>query len=113
MTNHIGFMVTSTAGGALNLYATNANGSSQTKSASLETAVTGTNYEFFISVTSDTNIAYYWRKNGGSWSSVLNHTTNIPSSSTSEQHCTVGLIHTEAITGSDNDAYIGGMTYKR
>lgn len=108
---HVGFMITTTAGGVKSLYATNANGTTQTKSASLDTPADADFYDFRIDMTAATNIAFYWRKNGGSWSSATNHTTNIPAESTTIQGLAIGQIRGGAITTGSSSW--GGVSYSR
>lgn len=75
---HAGFMV-DIAAGVASLKASNANGTTQTKSAALTTLTTADQVDVALKFNGTTSIDYYWRKNGGAWSSATNQSTNIPS----------------------------------
>lgn len=77
-TNHAGFFL-QTAAGVHSLYASNANGTTQTKSAALTTVSAGNVIDVYLKINSTSSIDYYWRVNGAAWSSVTTHSTNIPS----------------------------------
>lgn len=76
-TAHFGFMVDVVAGVAT-LSASQASGSAQTKTTL--TTITGSsdNVEVYAKVNGTSSIDYYWRKNGGAWSSATNIATNMP-----------------------------------
>jgi hypothetical protein len=79
--DHIGFKLT-TSGGVTSLYGTVAGGT-ETATAALTTAVLNDTFDLRAIVTGSSNVAFYYRKNFGAWSSATNVTTNIPSSSPS------------------------------
>lgn len=54
-------------------------GSTGNATASLTTVTDGDVLELICVVTGTSNVAFYWRKNGGALSSATNVTTNIPS----------------------------------
>ncbi len=76
-TNHAGFFI-QTASGTTNLFASNANGTTQTKSSSLTTFAAGDMVDLYLKFNGTSSIDFYWRKNNGSWSSATNQSTNIP-----------------------------------
>lgn len=80
--NHIGFKVTRVASGTTSVYATQANGTTETASSALTTIVVDDNLELALRVNNASSAEYWWRKNGGSWSSATELTTNIPTSAT-------------------------------
>lgn len=75
---HIGFKVVRTASGTINLFATQANGTTETASSSLTTLTDGDDLELILKVNSTTSVDYYWRKNSGTLSAATNLTTNMP-----------------------------------
>jgi hypothetical protein len=75
--NHIGFKILRVASGAINLYATQGNGS-ETASSVLTTFAENDIIDLIFKVNGSTSVDYYWRKNGGTLSSVTTLTTNIP-----------------------------------
>lgn len=75
--NHIGFKITRAASGAINLVATQADGT-ETASSALTTVASGDGLELALSVDSATSVRYWWRKNGGAWSAPTTLTTNVP-----------------------------------
>lgn len=81
---HIGFKLVRSASGDTSLYATQANGTTETASAALTTVVIDDFLELSIYLVSATSISYYWRKNGGAWSSATTLTTNAPTTTTNQ-----------------------------
>lgn len=79
---HAGFKIL-LAGGVYSLYATQANGSTETASSALTTIVNGDNLDLILTINGTSSVDYYWRKNGGSLSSATNLTTNMPTASSS------------------------------
>lgn len=75
---HIGFKITRTGSGTINLYATQADGTTETVSSSLTTLSGGEEMELILQINGSSSVDYYWRKNGGALSSATNLTTNIP-----------------------------------
>ena len=78
---HIGFKITK-ASGTVSLYATQADGTTETASSALTTLANSDNLDLIAVVNGTTSVDYYWRKEGGSLSSATNLTTNIPTSTT-------------------------------
>jgi len=74
---HIGFKTVGTS-----LYATVANGTTESASSALTTLTSGDTLDLYFKVTAATSVAFYWRKNGGSWSSATTLSTNLPSGTT-------------------------------
>jgi hypothetical protein len=80
-TDHCGFKILIT-GSVASLYATQGDGSTETASSALTTTSAANTdfYEVMLKMNGATSIDYYWRKNGGAWSSATNLTANIPNS---------------------------------
>jgi len=74
---HIGFKITWASSGAASLYATQADGSTETASGALTTIAANDFLDLILVVNSTTSVDYYWRKNGGSLSSATNLTANL------------------------------------
>jgi hypothetical protein len=77
--DHIGIKVL-VSGGVASLYGTVGDGT-EAATAALTTIAAGDSIDWCAVVTSNTNVAFYYSKNGGAWSSAVNLTTHIPSSS--------------------------------
>jgi len=75
--NHAGFFA-QTVAGVCSLYASNSAGSANTKSSALTTIAAGDVVDCYLKFNASTSIDYYWRINGGAWSSATNQSTNIP-----------------------------------
>ena len=80
--SHIGFKLVRSASGSTSLFATQADGTTETASSALTTVVLDDFLELSIRLTSSSSISYYWRKNGSAWSSATTLTTNIPTTAT-------------------------------
>lgn len=78
---HIGWKVLY-ASGAHRLYATQADWTTENVSSSLTTIGSDDILELIAIVNGTTSVDYYWRKNGGSLSSVTTLTGNVPTGST-------------------------------
>ena len=76
---HIGFKFYK-AGGTTNLYATQADGTTENVSASLTTVSLDDVFDLILKVNGTTSVDYYWRKNGGALSAATNLTSNLPTS---------------------------------
>lgn len=76
---HIGFKVV-IVGSTATLYATQADGTTENASSALSVVTANDQFEVLARVNGTSSVDYYWRKNGGSWSSATNLTTNFPSS---------------------------------
>jgi len=79
-TDHFGFKIT-ISGSTATLYATQANGSSETVSSALTTIGGSDIVEVCAKKNSTSSIDYYWRINNGSWSSATNLTATMPTNS--------------------------------
>lgn len=80
--NHVGFKILIVSG-VKTLYATQGDGS-ETASSALATLVNGDELELVVKVNGTTSVDYFFRINGGSWSSPVTLTTNIPTSADKE-----------------------------
>ena len=78
--NHIGFKLVNT-GSAYTLYATNANGSTETATSMVTGLVNNDELELMCDFTTGTSANFYYRLNGGSLSSATTNSTNLPLSS--------------------------------
>lgn len=78
--NHIGFKVI--YNGTATLVASQADGTTENVSSALTTFATSDLLEIAFKVNGTSSVDYYWSKNGGAWSSVINLTSNMPSGST-------------------------------
>jgi len=74
---HTGFKII-TSGAVATLYATQADGTTETASSALTTVAVGDDLDLILRVNSTTSVDYFWRKNGGALSSATNLTTNMP-----------------------------------
>lgn len=74
---HIGFKTVGTS-----LYATVADGTTENASAALTTITSTDTLDLYFKVTGSSSVAFYWRKNGGSWSSATTLSSNLPSGTT-------------------------------
>ena len=83
--NNIGFKIIRASSGTSDLYATQANGTTETASASLTTLAANDFLDLILQVNSTTSVDYYWRKNGGALSSATNLTTNMPTITTDDE----------------------------
>jgi hypothetical protein len=75
--SHAGFKLI-TASSVTSLYATQANGTTETASAALTTIAYGQARELAFRINGTSSIDYYWRTIGGTWSSPTNLSTNLP-----------------------------------
>lgn len=80
---HIGFKILK-SGGTVSLYATQADGTTETASAALTTLSDSDSLDLIARVNGTSSVDYYYRKNGGSLSSATNLTTNIPSGTSTD-----------------------------
>ncbi len=87
---HIGFKLVR-ASGATSLFGTVADGT-ETATAALTTVAVNDTLEVLADVvTSGSSVNFYWRKNGGAWSSATNVTTHIPTSTSSTLQHSVSI----------------------
>lgn len=77
-TDHAGFKVLTTGSTPASLYGTQGDGTTESATSALTTFVVGDAVEVMLKINGTASIDYYWRKNGGSWSSATNKTTNMP-----------------------------------
>lgn len=77
ISKHFGFKITRVASGAIQLWATQANGTTETASL-LDTVAVGNEIEVILKVTTGTSATYYYRKNGGALSAGVTLSTNMP-----------------------------------
>lgn len=75
---HIGFKLTRTASGAINLVGAVAQGTAETVTATLTTVAAGDRMEVFWKETGTTRVDFYYRKNSAATSAAVGITTNIP-----------------------------------
>lgn len=76
--DHMGFKILK-ASAAVNLYATQANGTTETASAALQSMVENKMLDVIFQKNGTSSIDYYFRYNNGALSSATNLTTNMPS----------------------------------
>lgn len=107
--SHFGFKVVYTAGPTATLYASQANGSSETVSSALTTIAASDTMEVLAVKNSTNSIDYYWQKNGGGWSSATNLTGTMPGASTAWLNVNVN----NAATATTNTVTVTGFTYER
>jgi hypothetical protein len=74
---HIGFKIIKT-GGVVSLYATQADGATETASAALTTLADYDGLVLIAKLNGSSSVDYYYRKNGSALSSATNLTTNLP-----------------------------------
>lgn len=74
---HAGFKIIKT-GGVISLYATQADGTTETASAALATLSAGDDLDLMLRINSTTSVDYWYRINGGAVSSATNLATNMP-----------------------------------
>lgn len=105
--NHIGFKVIKT-GGVVSLYATQADGTTESASAALTTLTTG-DIDLILKVNGTTSVDYYWSKSGGTLSAATNLTSNIPTGDTDQTQCSIS----NNATAVTFNMRILGMSYSR
>ena len=105
---HVGFKLVKAAG-VTSLYATQADGTTETASAAL-TTVTNSDTIDLVAIMNDTSsVDYYWSKNGGAWSSATNLTTNIPSGTFNTMQFSVSSDN----TATAHDLTVTGASYQK
>ena len=108
---HIGFKIIRVASGNVNLYATQADGTTETASASLGN-VNSSRLELTLQVNSTTSVDYYWRDNGvggNALSAATNLTTNMPTGLTNQMMMAVSNVS----TATNTDIYCYAAVYQR
>jgi hypothetical protein len=84
---HIGFKI-ATAGSNSALYATQADGTTENASSALTSSLAaGDVLDLCFQCQGTSSVNYYWKKNGGAWSSATNLTSNFPTYSTDLDSC--------------------------
>lgn len=106
--NHIGFKIQKVAG-VINLYATQADGTTENASSALTTVAANDVLDLIFVVNGTASVDYYWRKNGGSLSSATNLTSNLPTASTNY----ITFAATNLNTGGNIGGRTWGIEYKR
>lgn len=109
---HIGFKLVVTGADTYSLYATQADGSTETASSALTTVTdTPDSLELCLKVNALSSVDYYWRKNGGAWSSATNLTTNLPT--TGDTGRVVHFLGINQNTANNNEIEVSGASYRR
>lgn len=109
-TRHIGFKFRKEAG-SYNLYATNADGSTETETLMASGFATGDCVELIAERVGASSVNYYYRKNGAALSAATNITTNIPTTTSGDYAVTVGAGNHG--TSAQTEMSIYGMSYQR
>ena len=107
---HIGFKLIRAASGACSLFATVADGVTETASAALTTLVVDDALDLAIRTVSGSSVLFSWRKNGGAWSSSTDLTSNIPTTATVED---ASFINSNATVASRSVLRVAGAYFKR
>jgi len=107
--DHIGFKLVRAASGTCSLFATQAGGT-ETASSALTSIVVGDSLDLSLQVTASNSVNYYWRKNGGAWSSATNLTTNIPTTAT---QTSLSFVVSNVGVATRTEFYLAGAAYKR
>jgi hypothetical protein len=88
--NHFGFAL-KRSGGSLDLFATQADGSTENRSSALSSGlVAGDALDLIMRKNADSSVDYYFRKNGSALSAATNLTSNIPLAATASDSVRVG-----------------------
>ncbi len=108
--DHFGFKVEYTAGPTATLYGSQADGSTESLTSALTTLATNDSVEICAKMNTTSSVDYYWRKNGGAWSSASNLTTNLPNTAT---NIFMSVCLNNAATATQNTAAIYSFNYER
>ena len=109
---HIWFKLVVTGVDTYSLYATQWAGGAETASSALTTVTdTPDSLELCFKVNNLTSVDYYYRKNGGSWSSATNLTTNLPT--TGDTGRVAQFLAINQNTANNNEVDISCASYKR
>lgn len=106
---HTGFKIVR-SGGVNNLYATQAEGTTENVSAVLTTIADGDDLDLMLRVNSTTSVDYWWRKNGGAVSAATNLTANMPAGTSQQAQFSVSCNNTD---DQAIDVTISNATYTR
>jgi hypothetical protein len=82
-TRHVGFKLLKTSN-VVTLYATQADGTTETASSALTTITNGDTLDLIVQMTSNTSVSYFFSKNGAAYSTATILTNNIPAGSSSD-----------------------------
>lgn len=104
---HCGFKVT-IASSVATLYATQSDGASETASSALTTIGTSDQVDVYLKMNALSSVDYYWRINGGSWSSATNLSATMPAAGTRVQFT---ISNNSTATG--NIVEFGNFNYTR
>lgn len=107
----IGFKFLSTGSSQYSLYATQADGTTETASSALTTLVANDSLEISLKVNGTSSVDYYWRKNGGAWSAATNLTTNIPTNNNASTY--IQFLLGNQSSGVQNRIILYQSSYKR
>jgi len=106
---HFGFKIEFTAGPTATLYGSQADGTTESKTAALTTLTNEDIVEVFAQKNSTTSVDYYWRKNGGAWSAATNLATNMP---VNANQCFLNWVVTNAATATTNTVDANSYSYQ-
>jgi len=109
---HIGFK-TVRAGGICELFATQANGTTETASSALATVAQGDSLEIYAKHTTGTNVVYNWRRFATDWSTDTTLTTNMPTNDSGGSLEVMQFSVSNNSTTSGNTRRIMCATYRR
>jgi ribosomal protein S19 len=102
--NHVGFKIVATS-----LYATQANGSTETASSALTTLSNGDVLDLIFKIHGTTSVDYYWRKNIRAFSSVTTLSTNLPGNTSSA----ATFVANNAASATDLGMTLWAASYER
>lgn len=106
--DHCGFKIL-TSGGVASLYATQADGTTETASSALTTLTTSDTLDVMLKMNASSSIDYYYRKNGGSWSSATRLSNNLPDTAVYRLQASLSNIS----TGQQTVMSVSAMSYSR
>jgi len=107
-TDHIGFKLTANNTDP-KLFATQGDGTTENASAEIVSITSGDSLQLMIKVNGSSSVDYYYRKNGGAWSSATNLTSNMPDTASRLFQCTVSNTN----TAQQTTITLGGASYSR
>lgn len=95
--NHIGFKAIK-SGGTINLYATQADGTTELVSSSLTTLADDDTLDLVLRVNGRSSVSYWWKKNNGALSNEIKLASNIPTGTVTRAQFSVSNDNTAATT---------------
>lgn len=107
---HIAIKLLSTGSSQFSVYGSQADNSTESATSALTTVVAGDVLEISFKVNAS-SVDYYWRKNGGSWSSATNLTGSMPSASFATN--VAQFIVNNQGQSDNNQLSLGTASYKR